>query len=171
MCPDTNGTDVLYTGIIAGSNANQAGGGANMICLSDDGPEYLEVDPGVQDFSSFAYGAEYRFGAAFGDLFGHNAPCVSCFTAERGAKVMIPGVITCPASWTEEYHGYLMSTGSTVHQRTVYECFDMELESIPGTEAAVDDRVPIRTTETRCDGTACPGYVEGNELTCVVCTK
>ena len=56
---------------------------------------------------------------------------------------------------------------------TTYECVDKDPESVPGLNAVgwnsgsgVLDHV-----EVSCNGMACPPYVAGRELSCVVCTR
>ena len=47
-----------------------------------------------------------------------------CYSSQHSSKLMIPGRITCPQSWTEEYEGYLMTTRSSHKHNNVYECVD-----------------------------------------------
>ena len=82
---------------------------------------------------------------------------------------MIPGKVTCPTSWTREYFGYLVANYYG-HHRTTFECLDVNAEAVPGT-AADRDGALFYLTEVFCNGIDCPPYAEGNELSCVVCTK
>ena len=96
---------MLYTGYAGGSWYAHSGGGANYLCLPKQ-PQYLRFGrPGI--LVSYLSGSEYQH-----TLIGaheHNVPCAVCYTSNRVAKLMIPAQITCPRSWTEEYHGYLMA--------------------------------------------------------------
>ena len=157
----------------AGSFYTQKGGGSEYLCLPDQ-PEFLGVTAGHQDIRARVYGAEYDAYAsqsppAFGNLNNHNVPCVACSTSIRGQKIMIPGKISCPSSWTREYYGYLMSEYHN-HYRRSYACVDVNAESIPGSAGDINGAL-FYFTEVYCHGIKCPPYAEGNELSCVVCTK
>ena len=58
--------------------------------------------------NSRIYGSEYQV-PVFNSLRDHNVPCAVCYTLARSSKLMIPGEVACPLSWTTEYVGYLMS--------------------------------------------------------------
>ena len=173
-CPDTEGTELLYSGVAAGSLYSQQGGGSNYLCLPNE-PNFLEVTPGTQGARSKVYGAEYQTEKnppALGDLNNHDVPCAACYTAVRGDKIMIPGNINCPSLWTREYYGYLMTERHN-HNRNSYECVDVNAMVSPdsGTDhdAALFYFAEIACTAT---GTSCPpNYEDGYELPCVVCTK
>ena len=51
---------------------------------------------------------------------------------------MIPAKITCPASWTLEYAGYLMAEYYNHKNNVVYECVDKDAEAVPGSGASID---------------------------------
>ena len=169
-CPDTPGTELLYAGRAAGTHYNYQGGGANYLCLPHI-PEYLDYQSG--DYShSYLYGTEYHMAGSNGplssDFFNHNAPCAVCY-ATRAAVLALPAIISCPATWTREYYGYLI-TSFRNHHRTTFECLDKDPESIPGS-AGNADGVLFHMVEATCTGIPCPPYDTQKELTCVVCTK
>ena len=165
-CPDTQGTELLYSGVAAGSHFSETGGGSQYLCLPED-PEFLVITPGVQNLRGYLYGTEYQAEEVnvLNGLLNHNVPCAVCYTAVRGAVVMIPGT----SSWTREYYGYLM-TMIHFHQRTTFECVDVNAEAIPNSATSTDPNL-FYFTESRCNGINCPPYADGNELTCVVCTN
>jgi hypothetical protein len=79
-CPDTSGTSQIYQGRATGPFFTQKGGGSNYLCLPDE-PEFLEVTPGLQQWRSLLYGAEYEpysLPPAFRHLAQHNVPCAAC---------------------------------------------------------------------------------------------
>ena len=90
----------------------------------------------------------------------------------RCSLLMVPGKTSCPVSWTTEYVGYLMSGGQPNNLPTTYECIDRDPESVPGLDSfGHSSGSGIFThVEAKCNGMACPPYVAGRELTCVVCT-
>ena len=168
-CPA--GADLVYAGRAAGSLYNHAGGGANYQCVTLQ-PENFDQGVGKID-TTFLYGAEYEI---FGDkvpksLLGiheHDVPCAVCY-APRSAKITIPGTYKCPAGWTTEYYGFLMSSHRT-HHRTTYECVDHQPELALGGHANHNGAL-FYMVEPRCGSLPCPPYKDYVELSCAVCTR
>ena len=170
-CPRTPGTELVYAGRAGGTLHSHSGGGANKLCLPDY-PEYLSYDPGFQD-SGYLHGAEYEiYGSQpLREVRDHNVPCAVCHVATRGTVIVVPARASCPSSWTREYYGYLMAERSRFeHHRSIFECVDVDPESIPGSYGNENGALFMHT-ETTCNGLPCPPYVEGREITCAVCTK
>ena len=172
-CP--NGADVAYTGYAGGSWYNHEGAASSMLCLPKD-PDWALYTNGVQSRSGYVYGAEYepsddRTDKFFGkDHSQHDVPCTVCSMKSRSSSIMVPGKKTCPVDWSLEYWGYLMS-GYYLHKgATDYYCIDAEAETLPGGAENKDGHL-LYFVESRCGSLACPPYVEGRELTCVVCSK
>lgn len=173
-CPDTNGTELLYLGAAAGTSYSEQGGGSNYLCLPDE-PEFLDIVPGLQlEFRSGITGVEYQapVGALLGDVNDRNVPCAACYTAERAVKIMIPGRVNCMPSWTREYYGYLMAERDQ-NFRNSFECVDVNAEVLPNSAPDRNGALFYHAEARQCQGTQClpTPYSEGNELTCVVCTK
>ena len=170
VCPVTTGTELVYKGLAAGSDHLKTGGGANYLCITEQ-PQYLSST--IPAYRTALYGAEYH-GPVVGSLHDHNVPCAVCYTSQRSSKLMIPGRITCPQSWTEEYEGYLMTERSdhSNHKHTVvYECVDKNGEAVPG-EARDTNGALFSHVGAFCNvGLPCPPYVANRPITCVVCTK
>ena len=166
-CPNTAGTELVYSGRAGGGHSiNDRGGIVNFQCMPLD-PQYtLTVRSGITGYT-YIYGTEY-----VGPLQGsdrHNVPCAVCYVSTRETVLMIPAKTSCPTSWTREYYGYLMSEyrgrrGSTI------ECIDEDQESIPGSGADTSGAL-LHHVEASCNGMPCPPYDASKELTCVVCTK
>ena len=167
-CPDVEGTELVYYGRAVGTWHNTQGGAANYLCMPKDGPQYTDFQVGIQGYSP-VYGAQYQtLGSPLDSVNGRNVPCAVCHVTTRAAVMMIPGMVTCPSSWTKEYYGYLMANHYRPH-RTMFECMDRYPEAIPGT---VGVGALFWHTEAKCTGGLhCPPYDEQKELTCVVCTK
>ena len=166
-CPTGNGTELFYSGRAAGPPYHQQGGGANLLCLPDN-PEYLHTTDTAEH--GVIYGAEYHLGNIKPQAVNHNSPCAVCYTPTRSTMMMIPAWTHCPASWTKEYVGYIMTSWYTNH-RLQFECIDKDLEYVPG-EARDTNGVLLHTVEVVCNtGINCPPYHTGKELSCVVCTK
>ena len=176
-CSNTSGTQLLYAGRAAGSHYSEQGGGANYLCLPDQ-PQYSTYTAGTQTGRAYLYGAEYQTGEGVGyngpliSVHDHNVPCAVCYTSARGTVIMIPAQLTCPSSWTREYYGYLMAERYIRnHHRTMFECVDLNPQSIPGSRADTNG-VLFYHTEVKCNhGIPCPPYDTQKEVTCVVCTK
>ncbi|XP_035657362.1 collagen alpha-2(IX) chain-like [Branchiostoma floridae] len=65
---------------------------------------------------------------------------------------------------------YLMAGYHGHSSRTEFVCMDGEAEALPGGEGDENGAL-FYPVESRCGSLPCPPYVEGRELTCVVCTK
>jgi hypothetical protein len=162
----------VYIGYAAGSLYNGAGGAADKICLHNI-PQFSTA----ADAGATLYGVEYRRTGGFRTdnnwglpLLNNDMPCVVCHVQARTHQLMIPAREVCPAGWTREYWGYLMSTGST-HSKGSYSCVDEAPESVPGGSAAVSARLEY-TVKSSCTALPCPPYVtSSNNLKCVVCSK
>ena len=87
--------------------------------------------------------------------------------------ILIPATDSCPADWTREYYGYLMTAHSNSrHYRTMFECVDKSQESLPYSVGDTHGAV-FYHVEASCGfgHLPCPPYNAGDELNCVVCTK
>ena len=168
MCPDEQGTMLIYSGRAGGSSYNQKGGAANHLCLPDD-PEHLRNASGVQGHS-IMNAIEYRIlpPHPLQHVHHRNVPCAICYAVTRATLLMIPAKTSCPAGWTLEYAGYLMSENAA-HERSTFECVDKDPESLPG--VSDDTEGQFYLVEPNCSGFCCPPYDGEKELTCVVCTR
>ena len=173
ICPDTSGTQRVYKGLAAGTRFDQTGGGANYLCITED-PKYLSNT--VPKYSannvglSYLYGAEYEL-PGFSSLHQHNVPCAVCHTTQRSTKLMLPGTIICPPSWTEEYEGYLMSARTGHKHSIVYECVDKDGETVPDGGDDVNGALFYLVGAVRNVGLDFPPFELNRPITCVVCTK
>ena len=154
-CPTDQGTELLYSGRAGGTDFGIKGGAANFLCLPDD-PDHLPYQAGVQAYRLVA-GIDYYFGSIqpVASSNSHNAPCAVCYVATRSVVVMIPAKTQCPANWTVEYVGYLMTEWHT-HSRSMYECVDKDPESIPGLNANEGPIGRFHVVEPVCGGLSCP---------------
>ncbi|XP_066265544.1 short-chain collagen C4-like isoform X2 [Branchiostoma lanceolatum] len=170
-CP--SGRTTVYSGVAGGTASGDTGGGANYQCLPTN-PQWGRYQNGVHRYSAYMFGAEYRLGTnvPFGStsLDAHDVPCAVCYVPTRGSKLMIPARKTCPTGWTEEYDGYLMAGSYTHASVKEYVCVDYSPETVQGGQAN-QASARFYPVEARCGSLPCPSYVEGRELTCVVCTK
>lgn len=171
-CPNTPGTELVYSGRAGGNFWSIPGGGSDKLCLPDN-PEYLPGTTGINTAipsSPHMYGAEYEFlaGPAV-SVNQHNVPCAVCFASARGSSIMIPAKTQCPSTWTREYHGYLTTERAT-HKRAVFSCVDVAPETI-GASSANTNGALFYHVLTTCNGLTCPPYGAETAMSCVVCTK
>ena len=176
ICP-ANGSVVTYTGYAGGSWPQHTGGAASMLCLPEN-PDWEQgkYSDATESAVGYIYGAEYQGGyrrshQLFKDNhYNQNVPCAVCNVRSRSSHIMIPGKTRCPAGWTREYYGYLMSGHYGQKAASDYYCIDMEPEDITGGEKNENGH-PLYFVESHCVPLKCPPYVNGRELPCVVCTK
>ena len=158
---------LLYSGRAAGSHYYTKGSGSNHLCLPSN-PQYLNYVSGREEWRARIYWVEYEQHWNPNQV-DHDVPCSLCYTSARSAKITIPARYTCPSGWTREYYGYLMADYEG-YATTTYECVDVSAESVPRSSRD-DDGGLFYFTEGTCTSINCPPYVNGRELTCVVCTK
>ena len=135
-------------------------------------PEYILPSQVEYEGLNKIVGIEYE--CSLNELSNsHTIPCAVCHASRRDAVLMIPVKASCPASWTREYYGYLMSEGTNWPDRspTMYECIDKDLEPIVDAELDQNPGV-VYHVETDCDlGLPLFPYNGSMGLNCVVCTK
>ena len=168
-CPSVSGTELVYTGIAAGTEHDHKGGRSNRLCLPLT-PKYGAYHPGVQGHNPLL-GSEYelRPGSPLPDLHDHKVPCAVCSVTSRSRLLFMPAWNVCPSTWTLEYSGYLM-TAHHFQYRNTFDCVDKDAESIPGSTIGTNGALFYHVEATR-NGIPCPPYDPQKELTCAVCTK
>ena len=159
-CPDTKGTGLLYSGTAGGSH-HYEGGGGNYQCLTSEPANFAF---GVQrEDAGYIYGAEFEMWGnippANLPLSNQNVACAVCYVSTRGAVVMIPGTYICPAGWTREYYGYLMSERHK-NRRSSFECVDASPDILPRHEGdeereGDDEGALFHHVEPRCGSLRC----------------
>jgi hypothetical protein len=121
------------------------------------------------------YGAEfqtrYRDTLLFGEhIHNHDVQCAVCRSTVHSTAVMIPARNVCYPGWTPAYSGYLMAGEHAQAAASEYVCVDGHPE--PEVHTQQDDNGKLfYFVEGRCGSLPCLPYIEGRELTCVVCTK
>ena len=167
-----NHTILYIPGIAGGKWYNHSGSGSNYLCLPET-PEYDDYQADATTYRGRVYSAEYQVPdfPPYAGKQNHDVPCAVCRATDRGSSMMIPAKMTCPAGWTREYHGYLMSE-NYVHSSTEFVCVDRNPEVVRGS-VGDNNGALFYPVEARCDkgNLPCAPYIDGAELTCVVCTK
>lgn len=84
---------------------------------------------------------------------------------------MIQGRKTCYGNWRMEYTGYLIGGHPSNKANPEYICVDGNPDHIRKIPCMTNE-VILYSVYSKCNGaTPCPPYVEGREMTCVVCPK
>ncbi|KAK3108437.1 hypothetical protein FSP39_007960 [Pinctada imbricata] len=151
--------DTVYSGFVGGSYYSSKGGAAEPLCMPKD-PEWGLHTDGSEGTKAFLYGAEYQFHSLADSrksLSDHDAPCA---VSRKN----------CYGGWNKEYQGYLMAGFHNDNRASKYICLDENPDTLPGGRSNTDGYV-LYAVEGRCGTLPCPPYVEGRELTCVVCSQ
>jgi len=171
-------------GYAAGHHSGHHGSGANYLCLPEV-PQYEGHTAGttavVSDNAGWLYGVSYYATSKHKSLVSSVSnrsptPCAVCYVPSRSASVMIPASTSCPADWTQEYKGYVMSdhgwsknTHNVNRHPTNYICADGALEVAPG--GVNQYQGIIFFVKLGCGLLPCDKFKQGWEVACVVCTK
>ena len=177
-CPG-NGTELVYEGYAGGSHYLHSGGAVDYLCLPRD-PDWGHYEGAAQG-GGLVYGAAYEFNqrassanffaSQTSNLLRNYVPCAVC-RSTRSSVLMIPAKNQCHPGWTHEYHGYLSAGYHNHDAASEFVCVDGEAELLKGGGKPADDNGKLfYFVEGRCGSLQCPPYVNGRELTCVVCTK
>ncbi|XP_045177314.2 short-chain collagen C4-like [Mercenaria mercenaria] len=163
---------LVYKGYMGGNAYTDKGGPANYVCLPED-PIWGKYQDGIQNHGNKIYGTEYELYGSFNpfdkNLHDEDAPCAVCRTY-YATTIMIPARTDCYSGWNKEYSGYLMSI-DTVHPAAgEYICIDSDPEYILHGSGNQNGNV-LYVVEAVCGSLPCLPYVDGRELTCVVCSK
>ena len=158
---------------MGGERYTHTGGGVNYLCLPNT-PKYDRYSDGNQG-TGYIYGTEYEVSSYSGypfrrNLHDHEAPCVVCYVKSRGSMLMMPARNDCPSGWTEEYHGYLMTSYHGHKNQKDFVCVDKDPELVPGSQDNKNGAL-LYHVEGQCGALPCLPYVNHRELTCAVCTK
>jgi len=174
---------VIYSGFMAGNHYQNTGGGANYLCVQNSPEKGSGNVAGFQAASGNLYPVQYWFDDGYlADsrpfsldnnggkvLYTAGAVCVLCYNEGASSQVMIPGKQSCPDSAMNlEYSGYLASDYSG-HMRTEFICMDGAPEPRQAGQADSAQSI-IYAVQGACPaGQACQ-FVDGDEVTCAVCT-
>ncbi len=163
-----DGANLVYAGVTAGSHYRNSGGGTTRLCMPND-PDYtLPFINGVQKYTPL-YNVEYQNTIR---NHAHDIPCAVCVVPTKDLVLMVPGKSSCPAGFTREYYGYLMSEKvHPAHKRSTFECVDKDLEVVHGSSShfRIENGL-FGHVEAQCNALACPPYNNYKEINCAMCT-
>ena len=171
---------LFFKGRVGGPLHNKGGSVANFLCLHNE-PQWENVNPGHQGSTGSIWGTSYALVTGATQVFSYAnnggislkmkpAPCAVCDVPGRTRSIMIPARKDCPSGWTREYSGYLAGElQNAERRRSTAICVDEAPETTTGTDE--DYESVLHPVEARCGTLPCTTYTDGNELTCVVCSK
>ncbi|XP_036355763.1 short-chain collagen C4-like [Octopus sinensis] len=171
-------SSLVYDGVVGGQFFAHFGGGSNLLCLPND-PIWANYTA-VGEVGGWIYGSEYQLDlyptnklfsfANAESIHDHNVPCAICLTRKPAVVMMLPARNECYTGWTAEYSGYLMSERHSHQGRHEYVCVDYAPEADPAGYRDENGAL-LYFVQAACGSLPCPPYVNGRELTCVVCSK
>ena len=164
-CPETS--EIVYDGYAGGGSHAESGAGTNYLCLPKD-PEWAQ-EQSTSNYG-FIHGAEYITpGSVLAALQDHDVPCAVCRSNSTNI-LLVPAKQTCHTGWIREYTGYLLS-GYLGHQASKeYIFMDGNPEAIPGTYLNKPGAL-FYFQKAKCGSLPCQPYVDGRDITCVLCTQ
>ncbi|XP_062569698.1 uncharacterized protein LOC134231755 [Saccostrea cucullata] len=164
-CPD-NTSQMVYSGFLGGSEYSTKGAAVTNVCLS---PDPIFGNWSILGSVNVMYGSELDY-----DLVGHgtgtqDTTCAVCKSKIHSSVVMIPGRNECYPGWKKQYGGYLIS-GPTGNSPKEIICFNEDPEFVVG-GGDNDNGNLLYPIKAVCGSLQCPPYVNGELLTCAVCTQ
>ncbi|KAI8513823.1 hypothetical protein Bbelb_081470 [Branchiostoma belcheri] len=171
-CPQH--AELVYEGVIGGSHYAHSGGGANYLCMPYQ-PTYDTPQAGSQTPRGYLYGSQYYTTdfEPYNQLYKHDPPCAVCRVPSRSTTYTVPARNACPSGWNIEYTGYMM-TSQYGQKRSQFICMDENADYVFWTSYDQGTAAFLYPVEVRCvagGSIPCAPYVDGNELTCAVCTS
>ncbi|KAK3108966.1 hypothetical protein FSP39_019878, partial [Pinctada imbricata] len=164
---------ICFLGYTGGSHYQHTGAASDYICLPPD-PEWGLNTNSTDIPRALVYGAEYQIGSfklmdSKNNLHDQDVPCAVCRVEDRSTVITIPARKTCYPGWNEEYTGYLMAGRYDHNAASQFVCLDENAVGIGGSQRNKNGKL-FYPAEGRCGSLPCPPYVNGRELTCVVCS-
>ena len=157
----TNASDLVYSGVVGGSDFRQTGAATDYLCLT------LSPVPGGGNIwtGSYLFGAEYQTGESH---YNKDVVCSVC-RSRLPTTVMIPGTNVCTQGWRLQYSGYLMAGYHGHSAGSEFICVDSILENRPASSENYDGKL-LYGVSAMCGSLPCEPYVNGTRVTCAVCS-
>jgi len=159
----------LYHGVMSGTLWTIKGAGANFLCMPVHNSYYgapLLYRNRIRG-NTFIQPVTYAHPLKGRDFF-HQIACAVCQANYKTSTVMIPGRSACPAGWTRQYYGYIMTEyGGNDNSRYQFECIDKNM--IPAASGKKHGGVALRKVGTSKGMPS--GYRTNKEVNCVLCAK
>eukprot|EP01050_Picozoa_sp_SAG11_P012932 SAG11_NODE_1474_length_4839_cov_2.761603_2_plen_590_part_00 len=173
-CPAS--ADLVYSGLVAGSEYRHTGGGYNYLCMHEQAAYGTDGNTDEDAAGARLYRAEYDVSTGglyyFWVLQDEDVPCAVCQSSASVAVFMTAGTTQCPAGWGTEYSGYLMSSGKDT-TRTEYICLDEQAEAATNSDDSANTNIarisPVEIVRENDD--ALGGHVGYMETHCKLCSR
>lgn len=172
-----NDSEIVYSGFVGGSAYTNSGSAVNNLCLPSH-PQWGTYDTKDNNHPFV--------GAALFDLFDINVPntvfdfdkydhnrvaCSLCRKKLNTATMMIPARQDCYGDWVKLYDGYLYAGWHAHESASEFICMDSKPDVLDKGSTWTHKKI-LYPVKANCDGAMpCPPYVNGREVTCVVCSK
>ncbi|XP_022110552.1 uncharacterized protein LOC110990064 [Acanthaster planci] len=159
----------LIAGFAATAHDQHPDGAVDFFCLPTD-PEWSAFFNDGLNSQSYLFGVEFKVETF--DPFSHenaefldqrSVPCAVCRVLDRGTQLLFPAKLGCPANWTEEYRGSLMSGNHDHAQRSQAVCVDEVPEVVSGGRKDGNGAL-FYIIEGRCTSGLCPRTLTGERL-------
>jgi hypothetical protein len=93
------------------------------------------------------------------------------YRSPRATTVMVAATHICPAGWTTEYSGHLMSGYGAYSASMDYICVDANPQARPGGQGNAVYGGRLYYTISKCGSLPCPPFQQDKILSCAVCSK
>eukprot|EP00117_Sycon_ciliatum_P047156 scpid68756/ scgid33707/ len=169
-CPSSS--TLVYSGWVGGAYHSDLGSGANPQCMPKT-PTYGRYSD--YQWGGIMYPAVYKMQGQNEPWHAENtdrsATCAVCESRGRSTSIMMPGRNTCPDGWTREYYGYLTSANFNIDHRSMFLCFDDQIEAGDDISSSyATHHLYVAAVDCR-NSPMCPPYYNARELTCAVCSR
>ncbi|VDI03638.1 Hypothetical predicted protein [Mytilus galloprovincialis] len=170
-------TETVYSGFVGGSSYTSSGSAVDYLCLMND-PQWGIYDSKVNN-NPIIGGAIFDVhdinvpNSPFdhGKYDHHGVACSFCRKKKKSSTILIPARHDCYGNWVKEYDGYLYAGHHTHAAATQYICLDKTPEALDKQPNWTDKKLLYPVT-VNCNGAIpCPPFVNGREVTCVVCSR
>ena len=167
----------LFAGFVGGSSYTDTGAAVDHLCLTND-PQWGIYDSKV-NAHPFIGGALFDIGyirvrnSLFDfDKYDHRqVACFVCMKRRKVSTIMIPARNDCYGNWIKDYNGYLYTGHYTHSAASEYICMD-ETPDVLSKSSTWNGKKILYPVEVNYNGAIpCPPYVNGREVTCVVCSR
>ncbi|XP_052072404.1 uncharacterized protein LOC127710517 [Mytilus californianus] len=171
-------TKTVYSGFVGGSSYTKSGSAVDYLCLIND-PQWGIYDSKV-NANPFIGGALFHShdinvpNSLFDkDMYDHHrVPCSVCQKMKKASTIMIPARKDCYGNLVKEYDGYLYAGYPDHEAASEYICLDKTPEALDKSHSDWTDKKLLYPVRVNCNGAIpCPPYVDGREVTCVVCSS
>ena len=160
--------NILSVGYVGGGHWEHFWSAAEPVCRPPD-PDF--TNSSGSPYHGCMCGAEFYSNFFAPDSPYQDLPCAVCSFPQATSVIMIPGKNTCYQGWNQEYNDFLSTNHYANPAAGKYVCIDSRPEYVPGGQRWGIHSKVFYEVVAKCGTLKCPPYIEGQPLTCVVCSK